>query len=221
MSELAAAYRVLMLAACVAGLAMILAFAVFAGLGTLCARLRIAFSNSNVSLALSTLAVLGIAHYGATKGIVTRDVIFPRTDPAVAYLEDDGSYVTNNMVHVAFKSYLIPGDAIIVLDYWPVDSTNEADVVTAVSGPLSMFPNPMDYAFENAISNRWYCYTTWTPGPAVHTNGVWQAIWMTDRRENRYLIPIRTRVEVDGEAVAPPSAGTSGQDQGGDGDEQD
>ena len=69
---------------------------------------------------------------------------------------------------------------------------------------LADFPNPLDLAFENAISNRWYCYTTWTPGPAVHTNGVWQTIWMMDRRDNRYLIPIRTRIEDDGDLIAPP-----------------
>ena len=28
---------------------------------------------------------------------------------------------------------------------------------------------------------------------------------MTDRRENRFMIPIRTTIEVDGETIAPPS----------------
>ena len=150
------------------------------------------------------LALFGVALmlYGGSKG--TRNVIFPRTDIEIAYLVDAGSYVTNDLVHVAFNSYLIPSSAPIILSYWPDGSTNEEDMVTALAGTLADFPNPLDFAFENAISNRWYCYTTWTPGPAVHTNGVWQTIWMMDRRDNRYLIPIRTWIEADGDVIAPP-----------------
>lgn len=178
-----------------------------AGIGLFCAggdalvRLRKLFGRSKVQGLLTAFAVVCAVMYGGSKG--TRNVNFPRTDIEVSYLVDAGSYVTNDLVHVAFNSYLIPSSALIVLAYWPDGSTNEEDMVTALTAPLADFPNPLDLAFENAISNRWYCYTTWTPGPAVHTNGVWQTIWMTDRRERRFLIPIRTTVEVDGETIAP------------------
>ena len=153
------------------------------------------------SAAAALVAVLGV-YYGGGKN--TRPVSFPRTDMNVAYLVDAGSYATNDLVHVAFTSYLIPQTALIFLAYWPDGSTNEEDMVTAYSATRAEFPNPLDFAFENAISNRWYCYTTWTPGPAVHTNGVWQTIWMMDRRDNFYMIPIRTWIEADGEVIAPP-----------------
>lgn len=153
--------------------------------------------------AAAALVVVFAVYYGGGKG--TRQVSFPRTDMSVAYLVDAGSYVTNGLVHVAFTSYLIPQDAPIILSYWPDGSTNEEDMVTVYEATLANFPNPLDLPFENAISNRWYCYTTWTPGPAVHTNGVWQSTWMTDRRENCFLIPVRTTIEVDGETIAPPS----------------
>ncbi len=153
--------------------------------------------------AMAALVAVCAVWYGGGKG--TRTVGFPRTDMSVAYLVDAGSYVTNDMVHVAFTSYLIPQDAQIFLDYWPDGSTNEEDMVTAYTATLAEFPKPLDLPFENAISNRWFCYTTWTPGPAVYTNGVWQSTWMTDRRENRFMIPIRTTIEVDGETIAPPS----------------
>ena len=166
-------------------------------------KLRSMFGKSKVQGILVAAAIVGAVIYGGSKG--TRSVSFPRTDIEVAYLVDAGSYVTNDLVHVAFNSYLIPPDAPIVLSYWPDGSTNEDEVVTALAAPLADFPNPLDFAFENAISNRWYCYTTWTPGPAVHTNGVWQTIWMMDRRDNRYLIPIRTWIEADGDVIAPPT----------------
>ena len=166
------------------------------------AKLRSVFCKSKVQGMLLAAAIVGAVMYGGSKG--TRNVSFPRTDIEIAYLVDAGSYVTNDLVHVAFNSYLIPPSAPIILSYWPDGSTNEEDMVTALAGTLADFPNPLDFAFENAISNRWYCYTTWTPGPAVHTNGVWQTIWMMDRRDNRYLIPIRTWIENDGDLLAPP-----------------
>ena len=165
-------------------------------------KLRSIFGKSKVQGIMAAVAVVGAVMYGGSKG--TRSVSFPRTDIEVAYLVDAGSYVTNDLVHVAFASYLIPQDAPIILSYWPDGSTNEDEIVTALAAPLADFPNPLDFAFENAISNRWYCYTTWTPGPAVHTNGVWQTIWMMDRRDNFYMIPIRTWIEADGEVIAPP-----------------
>jgi hypothetical protein len=152
------------------------------------------------AVALSLLAVAAII-VGGTK---PSHVNFPRTDPEVAYLIDNGSYVSNNVVHVDFNTFLIPGDAPITLAYWPNESTNEADFVELFTYNLSAWPRPLDFEFENAISNRWYCYTTWTPGPAAHTNGVFQQVWMSDRRENRNAIPIRTIIIEDGEQIAPP-----------------
>ena len=187
---------------CLCALAIIACAACAPGVRFVMARIRALFGRSKVQGILAAVAIVGAVMYGGSKG--TRNVIFPRTDIEIAYLVDAGSYVTNDLVHVAFNSYLIPSSAPIILSYWPDGSTNEEDMVTALAGTLADFPNPLDFAFENAISNRWYCYTTWTPGPAVHTNGVWQTIWMMDRRDNRYLIPIRTWIENDGDLLAPP-----------------
>lgn len=185
----------------------VVGFLSLAGIWLFCAggyalvRLRKLFGRSKVQGLLTAFVVVCAVMYGGSKG--TRNVNFPRTDIEVSYLVDAGSYVTNDLVHVAFYSYMIPSSEQIILSYWPDGSTNEEDMVTALAAPLADFPNPLDLPFENAISNRWYCYTTWTPGPAVRTNGVWQTIWMMDRRDSRYLIPIRTWIEVDGDVIAP------------------
>lgn len=204
MRELAAAWQELMTVLCLTGLAVIALCVVLAMAGDGLRRLRSLFGQSKVQGLLAAAAIVSCVMYGGSKGFYTRPVSFPRTDIEVAYLVDAGSYVTNDLVHVAFNSYLIPSSASIVLAYCPDGSTNEEDIVTAYEATLADFPNPLDFAFENAISNRWYCYTTWTPGPVIHTNGVWQTIWMTDRRDNRYLIPIRTKIEADGDVIAPP-----------------
>ena len=152
--------------------------------------------------AILTAAALIAAVVGGSKNI--RNVNFPRTDMEAEYLIDNGSYVSNNWVHVDFATFLIPATAPITLAYWPNESTNEEDIVELFTDQLSAWPRPLDFEFENAISNRWYCYTTWTPGPAAHTNGVWQQTGMTDRRNNRDTILIRTLVIEDGEQIAPP-----------------
>lgn len=203
-TALYAGFQASMLWLCLAGLLSLAGIGLFFAAGNALARFRRLFGKSKVQGALAVFAVVSCVMYGGSKSY-TRSVSFPRTDIEQAYLIDTGSYVTNDLVHLSFTTFLVPQDAMIFLEYWPDGSTNEADFVTAYAATLENFPQPLDFPFENAISNRWYCYTTWTPGPAVQTNGVWQTIWMTDRRENRYLIPIRTRIEVDGESIAPPT----------------
>ena len=158
------------------------------------------------------VCVCGIAYHGMTKAYTSR-VNFPRTDMEAAYLIDNGSWVSNDFVHVSFNTFLIPQSAPIVLAYWPDGSTNEDEFVEFLTSPLSDWPRPLDFEFENAISNRWYCYTTWTPGPAAHTNGVFQQTWMTDAAEHIFIIPIRTVITEDGEQVAPPKFAPASQQE--------
>lgn len=200
---------------CAVGLFSLAAMAAFPAASDILSRLRKLFGRSKVQGVVTVAAVCLAVMYGGSKNGV---VNFPRTDPEQAYLIDAGSYVSNNLVHVAFTTFLVPQDAWILLDYWPEGSTNESDMVTAYTAKLSEFPRPLNFEFAGAISNRWYCYTTWTPGPAVQTNGVWQTIWMTDRRMNRDLIPIRTRIEVDGIGITPGGAGEERITPGGAGD---
>lgn len=163
--------------------------------------------NVVVMTALACLALV----VGGSKNM--RSVNFPRTDMEAAYLIDNGSYVSNDWVHVNFTTFMIPQSAPIVLAYWPDGSTNEDEFVEFLTSPLSDWPRPLDFEFENAISNRWYCYTTWTPGPAVHTNGVFQQTWMTDAAEHTFIIPIRTVITEDGEQVAPPKFAPASQQE--------
>ena len=122
--------------------------------------------------------VVGIILYGGSKGF-WRSVQFPLTDMEVAYLTDSGSRVTSNAVHLAFSaSAMMPSDAEIYLDYRDAESTNDADWVTYTNATLATFPNPLDFEFPDAISNVWQCYTTWTPGATVLTNGIVRIGWM-------------------------------------------
>lgn len=118
------------------------------------------------------------ALYLAANKPTTDSVRFPYTDMELRYLFDAGSVVSNDFVHLAFTaSAVLPSSAPVFLDYRPLSSTNDLDWVTYTTAPLALFPRPLDFEFENATSNRWICYTTWTPGPTVHTNGVAMINW--------------------------------------------
>ena len=123
------------------------------------------------------LIALGFLHAAADKpGGITRPVLFPSTDLETRYLSDVDSVVSNDFVHVNFvASVVLPSDAPIYLDY--SQGTNTEVWASYTNATLATFPRPLDFEFPGAITNAWMCYTTWTPGPTVHTNGVAQINW--------------------------------------------
>jgi predicted nucleic acid-binding protein len=94
------------------------------------------------------------------------------TDP---YIRDAGSYLTNDIVHVAIakRTPLLPDDAIILVYARQVDSTNVTDWVR-LSPHLTFADHPYDYALPNATNYDVMVAADFTPAPTVHTNGVWQ-----------------------------------------------
>lgn len=107
----------------------------------------------------------------------TRPVSFPYLDVEQQYLFNNGSIVSNDHVHVNFtSSVVLPSSAMIYLDYFP-DGDSNLPAITYTNATLATFPRPLDFDFPNAVSNAWFCYTTWTPGPSVQTNGIAQIMW--------------------------------------------
>ena len=137
--------------------------------------------------------------FGSTKH---RLITYLRTDPTQAFLYDNGSYVSNDVVHIAFNYMIAPSTADFKLWYWPDGSTNENEMVLAYTNTLGGVPQPYDVYFQGAISNRWYAATTWTPGPSVNTNGILQVNWMTDRKRHIDIVPVRTSIIKDGKPLS-------------------
>ena len=138
---------------------------------------------------LAFLLMCAVAtYYGGAKFISeTKRVNFPRTDPDVQHIVDHGSYVTNDCAYISFSTIALPYDALIVVAYAPPEATNESQVITVAALTLSQwlvqFPGKdgadvtARFAWDTdwgdkASDYAWYCYTTWTPAPSVHTNGV-------------------------------------------------
>ena len=118
---------------------------------------------------LSAWAVL----YGGSKGRVTV------SDP---YIQNAGSYLTNDIVHVAIskRSQMLPDDTEILVYARQVDLTNATDWVR-LAPHLTLQQYLLvegvyfyDYALPNATNYNVLVAANFAPPPTVHTNGVWQ-----------------------------------------------
>lgn len=189
--------------ACIAG-------AMFAGLAAapllrIMAELWDQSRGNKVGRYVFLLAAAGAALFGGAKHKIG-NITYPYTDVEQRYLTDAGSYVTNDAVHVAFSRIIAPESAPLLIDYRQIDSTNDLDWVNHTTTTFADFENPSDLQFPNATNYNWVVYTTWTPGPSVQTNGVWHAYWGLDRKNGRYLIPVRTCVRDGGIVIATPKS---------------
>lgn len=118
--------------------------------------------------ALAALSVWAVA-YGGSKPVSGRITI---SDP---YIADNGSYLTNNVAHVAIakKSALLPDNTEILVYARELAQTNAADWVR-LSPHLTFADHPHDYQLAGLATNyNVMVAASFTPGPTVHTNGVW------------------------------------------------
>ena len=110
---------------------------------------------------------LGVAAviYGGSKGRITVDNV---------YISDAGSYLTNDVVHVALarKTNLLPMDTEILVFARIHDSTNAADWFELIPRlPLSAFPH--DYYLADATNYNVMVAADYVPHDNLHTNGTW------------------------------------------------
>ena len=119
-------------------------------------------------------------------------------------LRDNGSYATNDTVHVAWTYTGIPSASTIYIAYRESGTTNRwDDLGETVASALSW-----DAAVQNATNYDYLVYSTYVPPSPVHTNGVWQGpVYETkERRGANSFIIIGAEVREHGRAIAPPNA---------------
>ena len=159
----------------------------------------------------------GLSFFAITAGFLTAmavkpnggSVTYPYTDVERRYLFDAGSYVTNDAVCVSFsRAAFVPETAPLYMYARPVGSTNDVDWTEVLSTSFAAFPVPQWVTFPGAQTNDFVLFTTWTPGPAAHTNGVAVVYWRAASTNKAALI--RTGLYLDGERVAPNPAITNG-----------
>lgn len=158
--------------------------------------------------------VVGLVFYGGGK--ITTSITYPRTDPEVWYLANNGSYVTNDAVHVAFtRNLVVPQTAWFYLYALDQAYTNQADWAEhsfcAYSNTFANMSVPFDFAYPAASNFNWMAFTDWTPPPVTHTNGVAFVAWQIGSGKSiNEIVPYRTGVYTNAFRIAPSPAITNG-----------
>lgn len=163
---------------------------------------------------LATMATLT----GGAK-FISGKVTFPRTDPEMWYILDNGSYVTNDCVQLKFtRNLVVPASARFWLYALDRSYTNEADWAEHSFAVYSnQFANisataAADFSvqYPNATNFNWIGFTDWTPGPVVHTNGVALVNWRSIHDTTNAVAPYRTPIYFNWRRAAPSPAITNG-----------
>lgn len=119
----------------------------------------------------------------------------------------NASWATNDTIHIEWQRDLstgvyVPETAAVYIDYRPNTETN------AEWGLLAQ-TTVGAWSWEGTLADATnYDYNVWAyyiPPEPVHTNGVWVYKTMKDR-PGKYIIPLRARVEVNGQAISTPLA---------------
>lgn len=198
MIDFANSFRHFMGAVCIAGL---VAIAV-----SLCAYFiaRLAWDpftrkigKLTVAKFVAAVCVFGWIQYGATKSSFHYDGGIKQ---GVAE-----SYSTNDTVFISWQrdtsqGVYVPDSAAVYIDYRPNIETNAewgllAESTVAAGSWIGTLADATNYDF-----NVWAYYI---PPEPVHTNGVWTYKTMKDRGD-KYTLPLRARVEINGQAIATP-----------------
>ncbi len=139
-------------------------------------------------------------------------ITFPRTTIEYELLKDAGSEVTGNAVTVVYTRHaLLPDLADIQLWRRPAASTNDADWVMCASNSVAAWSSPQIYEYADATNQRWVVFTTWTPSPAVQTNGVFHIGWIgTNGTESVLGVPKQTSIYRNGALIAPKKQAREG-----------
>lgn len=109
----------------------------------------------------------GLTQYGGSKHISGKVSVMDD------YITDGGSYITNNVVHVALKkkANLLPDATEILVYARELSSTNSAGWFR-LSPFLTFGDHPHDYELENATNYNVIVAANYASPPSVHTYGV-------------------------------------------------
>lgn len=141
--------------------------------------------------------IVGVSYYGATKSGISYD--------GGIRAASTSNVVSNDTVAIYWQrdtsgGIFVPESAAVYIDYRPCDTPDAewgllAQTTVGAWSWTGTVPNATNYDY-----NVWAYYI---PPEPVHTNGVWTYKTHFDRAE-RYPIPIRARIEVNGKAIATP-----------------
>lgn len=157
--------------------------------------------HSAVGKVLAVFAVVSCILYGGTKAARSRFTFEPG-------LLNDGSYSTNDLVHVEWVKSGTPyvsDAATLYVDYREIGSTNEWELLAeSTVGEYMLDINLKDATNYNF--NVWWYYKP----EDVHTNGVWMYKAIRAKGNDPSLsdelksVPVRAKTVADGKVLSTP-----------------
>lgn len=164
-------------------------------------KLREWFSQPIIEKTLAAVFVVGFILYGGSKGGYSGHITYDGGIKA----SSTPNLVTNDTITISWQRDIasgiyVPDSAAVYIDYRAVGATNTewGLLAQSVVGAWTWTGT-----LENATNFDYNVWAYYIPPEPVHTNGVWVYKTLKDR-ENRYPIPLRARVEVNGKAIATP-----------------
>ena len=149
---------------------------------------------------MAVLAVMSAA-YGGTK------ILFPQCSPYYELIRDAGSEATADGLVIRYVRHrILPDDADFQVWTRPLGSTNDSDYVERVASTVGACPSPFRLPLPGADNMEAVVFTTWSPGPSIHTNGTLVVMWRgTNTADGAVLaVPLGTSVTEGGARLAPP-----------------
>lgn len=164
-------------------------------------QIRKFFSKQEIQSIILIPAIVGICHYGMTKGGYSGHITY---DGGIK--SSQSNVVTNDTISIYWQRDIssgtyVPDSAAVYIDFRLIgDNSAEwgllAQSTVGAGHWQGTYPNATNYDY-----NVWAYYI---PPEPVHTNGVWMYKTLKDRA-GRFPIPIRARIEINGKAIATPA----------------
>lgn len=134
-------------------------------------------------------------------------ILFPQCSPYYELIRDAGSEATADGLVIRYVRHrILPDDADFQVWTRPLGSTNDSDYVERVASTVGACPSPFRLPLPGADNMEAVVFTTWSPGPSIHTNGTLVVMWRgTNTADGAVLaVPLGTSVTEGGARLAPP-----------------
>jgi len=143
---------------------------------------------------------VGLIQYGVTK----HDIPIINFYGGIKQNPIQPSIVTNNLVSIHWTrdtaQGLVPETATVYIDVRLRSNTNG---VWETLAETTVGAWSWSGTFQDATNYNYNVWAYYIPPEPVHTNGVWIYNTLKDRNE-RFPIPLRARIEVNGKAISTP-----------------
>lgn len=189
-----AAYQYALMVLCLVGLAALIITPAFA---LAWRKVRSFASVGKIQFALVAAFVCCFVQYGATKG--GGGGYTPRISWDEGLTNAGSSISEDGYVDIRWNYSGIPSASVVFIDYKPLTGGEWVNLGVAAAS---------EHRFAKRLANardyQYFVYSTYTPPPPVHTNGVWVGKAYRTTGNGKGFVVVQSRITEDGKVIATP-----------------